>query len=275
MKISTRAAGVVATPGVRAAGMLSRKRGLTILGWHRLGRADDGLTTSLTDFRRQLDMMEDWGATVLGLDEAHRLLALDQLPSRAVALTFDDGYASVLELAWPELKQRGLPATLFAVSGFLDANADRRFPWDGQHSATSKLTRIADIEAVRSAAGDGLDIGSHTVTHRWLPGLTSREIGDEVARSRNDLEDLLNQPVVSFAYPMGGWTWPIRDAVERAGYRYAVTVDRGRNRAGQDPQLLRRAFAFDRAEDVRRQLQGGFTWMRPIERRRSRRAPAW
>jgi peptidoglycan/xylan/chitin deacetylase (PgdA/CDA1 family) len=113
------------------------------------------------------------------------------------------------------------------------------------------------------------------VTHRWLPRLTSREVAEEVRRSRDDLEDLLGTPIRSFAYPMGGWTAQIRDEVERAGYDVALTVDRGRNLRDQDPVSLRRAFAFDRPTDLRRQLEGAFTWMRPIENRRRRREPAW
>lgn len=273
MKIATRTAGALALPAARAARALSRTRSLTVIGWHRIGDADDGLTTSLADFRSQLDMLDHWGARVLPLRTAHRLLEQDQLPERAVVLTFDDGYASVLEQAWPELRDRGLPATLFAVSGYL--RPGMRFPWDRAHPHGSGLVRLATAGELASAADEGLDIGSHTVSHRWLPRLSRAEAADEVRWSRLELEDLLARPVTSFAYPMGGWTRQIRDQVEEAGYDVAITVDRGCNRPEQDPFALRRAFAFDRPGDVRRQLDGAFTWMRPIERWRSRKGPRW
>ena len=101
---------------------------LTIIGWHRFGSAGDGLTTTLDGFRRQLDMLDEWGAEVLSLDDAMTRLEEGALPARAVALTFDDGYASVVEQAWPILHDRGLPASLFVVSGYLDAGL--RLPWD-------------------------------------------------------------------------------------------------------------------------------------------------
>lgn len=273
MKAATRTAGALAVPAARAADALSRTRGLTVIGWHRIGAADDGLTTSLADFRSQLDTLERWGACVLPLATAHRLLLEDQLPERAVVLTFDDGYASVLEQAWPELRGRGLPATLFAVSGYL--RPGMRFPWDRAHPSRSELVRLATSAELGAAAAEGLDIGSHTVSHRWLPRLSAAEVAEEVRWSRLELEDLLARPITSFAYPMGGWTRPIRDQVEAAGYDVAITVDRGRNRPDQDPLALRRAFAFDRPGDVRRQLDGAFTWMRPIERWRSRKGPRW
>ncbi|MBM9459507.1 polysaccharide deacetylase family protein [Nocardioides sp. zg-536] len=275
MRSQVRFAGMVADPVVRVARPLGRRRGaaLTLVGWHRIGDATDGLTTTLPDFQRHLDVLEEWGAIVLPLDEAHRMLVAGELPERAVALTFDDGYASVVEQAWPLLRQRGLPATLFAVSGYLRPGA--RFPWDEGHRRGDDLVRLLTAPELCAAAAEGLDIGSHTVTHRWLPGLGDDEVREELVRSRADLEDLLARPVRSFAYPMGGWNPALRSAVEAAGYDLAITTERGRNRADQHPASLRRAFAFDRADDVRRQLDGAFTWMRPIERRRALREPTW
>lgn len=273
MRPVVRAAGATYQPVARIGDALASGQRLTLVGWHRIGDAADGLTTTLVDFRRHLDVLAAWGATVLPLDEAWRLLAAGELPARAVALTFDDGYASVLEVAWPELRARGLPATLFAVSDYLESG--RRFPWDVDHPRGSDLVRLATAEQVAAAAADGLDIGSHTVTHRWLPALSDTEVTDEVTRSRGDLEDLLGREITSFAYPMGGWSPAIRDHVARAGYRVAITCERGRNGADRDPMALRRAFAFDRAVDVRRQLDGGYDWMRLVETRRYRREPQW
>ncbi|GAA1744452.1 polysaccharide deacetylase family protein [Aeromicrobium alkaliterrae] len=271
MKTTARIAGQIVSPAARA---VSPVRGLTMLGWHRIGDVPDGgLTTSFDDLRRHLDAIQDWGATVLPLLEAVRRQADGTLPSRSVVLTFDDGYASIVEQAWPELQRRGLPATLYAVSGYLDEVS--RFPWDHAHAADAELTRLVTAADLRDAADEGLDIGAHTVTHRWLPGLRPADAADEVHRSKAELEDLLQRPVLSFSYPMGGVTPQIRGEVERAGYLAAVTTERGRNGRSQDPLLLRRSFAFDRADDFQRQLDGAYTWMRFVERTRRNRAPRW
>lgn len=273
MKDTTRAIGQLMAPGARAVRTLSAARTLTMLGWHRLGGSADGLTTTFDDFRRHLDVLEEWGAVVLPLEDAHRRLAAGDLPERTVVLTFDDGYASIVEQAWPELCRRGMPATLYAVSGF--ASADQRFPWDRAHWCDTELTRLVSDAELRDVSDAGLDIGSHTVTHRWLPGLSADEVDHEVTSSRSALEDLLQRPVRSFSYPMGGWNAQIRTAVQRAGYTTAVTTERGRNRRSQDPLTYRRPFAFHRPKDVRRQLDGAYTWMRPIERSRRGRVPRW
>ncbi|MFC5727788.1 MULTISPECIES: polysaccharide deacetylase family protein [Nocardioides] len=278
MRITTRTAATVARPAAalitgvnRSVGMTPH--GLTLAGWHRLGPVGkDGLTTSFDDFRGHLDVLEEWGANILPLNDAVARLEAGTLPDRAVALTFDDGYASVAEHAWPELKKRGMPATLFAVSGYLDPS--KTFPWD-RHRDDRETVRLMDPRALCDVADDGLDIGSHTVSHRWLRHLAPAEVAAELVISREELEGLLQRPVLSFAYPMGGWTRRIRDQVDRAGYRIAITVDRARNRRGQHPLSLRRWFAFDRASDFRMQLDGGFSWLRPVETFKRRNGPGF
>jgi len=271
MRSVNRALAAVARPVAAAVDALDRQHRLTLVGWHRIDDGPGGLSTSFDDFRRHLDALDAWGARVLPLDDAVRLLAKDELPERAVALTFDDGYASVLELAWPELRSRGLPATLFAVSGYLDGG--RRLPWDRHHPAGDRSVELADRDLVRAAAATGLAVGSHTVTHRWLPALSPQEAARELRDSKAALEELLDREVSALAYPMGGWSPALREAAGAAGYQIGITVERGRNGVGHDPLALRRAFAFDRADDFRRQLEGAFTWMRPVERWRTGRGP--
>jgi len=243
--------------------------GLLLLGWHAVDKTGSGLVTTFDELRRHLDAIGDWG-TVVRLDQGISGLRDGSLPPRAVVLTFDDGYAGVAELAWPELKSRGWPATLFAVSGYLDGG--RTFPWDDPSAASARLLTAAELRAV---ADDGLDIGSHTVTHRWLPHLDAAAVGAELRDSKAALEDLLQRSVTTFAYPMGGWDARIRHAVVAAGYDAAVTVDRGRNTARTDVYALRRAFAPPDAADVTRILGGAYTFLRPLDSWRTRNGPAW
>ena len=265
---------VVAAGRLAAAALGARDRalgpreGLLLLGWHAVDKAGEGLVTTFDQFRRHLDAVAAWGS-VVGLSEGLAALRAGTLPPRSVALTFDDGYAGVAELAWPELKARGWPATLFAVSGYLDGG--RTFPWDDPSAASARLLTADELRAV---ADDGLDVGSHTVTHRWLPHLDAATTGAELRDSKAALESLLDRPVTSFAYPMGGWNARVRNAVQAAGYDWAVTVDRGRNVRGTDPYALRRAFAPPDAADVRRILDGAYTFLRPLDAWRTRNGPA-
>ena len=270
-----RALGRIAVPGADIVARTRRAPSFRVLGWHRIdtghGAGGDGLSTPIADFERQLDVLASGGAQVLGLGDAVARAAAGTLPERAVVLTFDDGYASVVEEAWPRLRERGMPATFFVTSGYIGSS--QRFPWDRDPRVPGDLVRLVSGADVRAAAAEGLDIGSHTVTHPWLPTLSAPELERELTESRDRLEDLLGMPVTSLAYPTGGWSPAVRDVAERAGYEVAITVDRGVNQHGRDPLTLRREFAFDRPEDFAGQVRGAFDWMRPVEHWRRRGGP--
>jgi peptidoglycan/xylan/chitin deacetylase (PgdA/CDA1 family) len=252
--------------GVRRARRTPR---LTVLGWHRIDDSGSSLSTPVAVFERQLDVLERVGAVVLALGDAVQRLGAGTLPHRAVALTFDDGYASVVECAWPKLRERGLPATLFLVSDYLTKR--RRFPWDA--TETGDHTRLADADAVQTAAHDGLDIGSHTVTHRWLPHLSDRELAVELTASRDEIAELIGRPVDQLAYPVGGWNRRVRDAAVAANYATAITVDRGVNGPHRDRLALRRSFAPDTERDFELVMHEALTWLRPVDRWRTRSGP--
>ncbi|HEX7107345.1 MAG TPA: polysaccharide deacetylase family protein [Acidothermaceae bacterium] len=274
MRPGVRAAARLVRPASRASRRLRRGGWLTLVGWHRLGPGDDGLSTPVDVFLRQLEVLERWGATVLSLNDAARLCMADALPARAVALTFDDGYSSVVKTAWPLLRERSLPATLFVVTGYLDGG--KRFPWDAavgdQDAGRAQLATSDDVAA---AAVDGLDIGSHTVSHRWLPSLGADDLKRELAGSRAAAEELLGRPVQSLAYPMGGWNTAVLSAAHQAGYTIGVTTDRGANTRRQNPLSLRRAMAPNSAADFALLLDGALTWLRPLDRWRQRGGAPW
>jgi peptidoglycan/xylan/chitin deacetylase (PgdA/CDA1 family) len=250
--------------------LAGRPKGLTIVGWHRIDDAPGGLSTTPDELRRHLDAIEAGGWHVVSLPDAVRGLGEGSLGPGSLVLTFDDGYASVAEVAWPLLCERGWPATLYAVSGYLAGN--RTFEWDAPADADA---RLLDGAGLRDLAAAGMHIGSHTVSHRWLPHLDDATVELEVGSSRAMLEDLLGVPVLDFAYPMGGWNASVRDRVAAAGYRSAVTVDRGRSSSRSDPLALRRAFAPRDEVDFARTLSGAYSFLRPLDRWRTRNGPAW
>jgi peptidoglycan/xylan/chitin deacetylase (PgdA/CDA1 family) len=100
---------------------------LLVLGWHNVAgtyafpsHGDSGRR----GFAQQMRVLSR-AANVLALDDAlGRLAAGEPLPPRAVAVTFDDGYADNLTLAVPILERLGLPATFFLVPGLLSGEAD-------------------------------------------------------------------------------------------------------------------------------------------------------
>ena len=95
---------------------------LSILIYHRVPCEPDPLQPELADARLFARHMRWLGRffNVLALPEAAARLRAGTLPPRAVAITFDDGYADNAEVALPILQELGLPATFFIATGFLD-----------------------------------------------------------------------------------------------------------------------------------------------------------
>lgn len=133
-----------------------------------------------------------------------------------VGLTFDDGYACVLDTVLPELLRRGFTATFFIISGRIGGRND----WD--EGPSWPLLSAAGVAALAAA---GMEIGSHSRTHARLAGLPPAALAGEISQSRRALAELTRTRVGGFAYPYGSQDAAARRAVAAAGYDYACAVD--------------------------------------------------
>ena len=174
------------------------KTGALVLTYHAIEQGPPPLTVEPALFREHLDRIVDSGATALTFAWLAEAMQAGRLPERAVAITFDDGAASVARVAAPLLAERGLPATIFCVAGFLG----RRSDWPSARPGEHRLDLASAAELAELAAA-GFEIGSHGFEHAPLaradPDLARREIVDSRAR----LEDAAGTTVTSFAYPYG------------------------------------------------------------------------
>ena len=143
------------------------------------------------------------------------------LPPRPIAITFDDAYESVATTALPLMTAYRWPATVYAISGYLGA----RNTWD-QGAAPA---RHLDAAALRTLLADGHDVGSHTRHHKRVRGLAGAHLHEELASSKDDLEQQLGAACTSFAFPYGSHDRTVLDATQDAGYHGACTLKRWAN----------------------------------------------
>jgi peptidoglycan/xylan/chitin deacetylase (PgdA/CDA1 family) len=106
--------------------------------------------------------------------------------------------------------------------------------------ALAASPRVLADHQVRTLAAAGFTIGSHTVSHPYLPAEDEDRQRSEIVESRRRLEQVVGGPVLDFCYPGGGYTAVTRRLVSAAGYRSATTTDAGVAGAGDDPFLLPR-----------------------------------
>lgn len=206
--------------------------------YHAIGKPNCTLEATYTVtpdlFRRHLAVLRDEGWVTLGIDTlTARIRQGVLLPERTVGITVDDGFACLHEHLGPELGN-GLSATAYVVTGSLDAMA--RFDRDLGIRARPMLSRMQ----LRELSDAGLEIGSHTVNHPDLRTLSDAALANELARSRQDLEQLLGRAITSFAYPRGRFDRRVRQAVVDAGYQTACCTLGGLNDARTDAFLIRR-----------------------------------
>ncbi|MFJ8469453.1 polysaccharide deacetylase family protein [Streptomyces swartbergensis] len=136
-----------------------------------------------------------------------------------VGLTFDDGYADFVTDALPLLHRWDCGATLFVLPGRLGGDN----AWDPLGPRKPLLT----ADGIRRAAAEGVEIGSHGLTHVDLTKADDLTLKAEVAESRAQIEELTGAPVDGFCYPYGTIDARAVQAVREAGYTYACAIDPG------------------------------------------------
>ncbi|MFW6033586.1 MAG: polysaccharide deacetylase family protein [bacterium] len=202
--------------------------GITILTYHRVGGGSlDERDLDSAAFAAQLEVLGR--ADVISLDEASERLASGDRRS-GVVLTFDDGFADVYDNAWPLLRGRRLPFTLFLATRYVGG----RMRWEG---STAKADGAAlTWDQIGELTCSGLcTVGNHTHSHVPPDRLSTGEL-DACSAA---VERRLGVRPRHFAYP---WGVPVAglEGELRRRFRTAATGVVGRNLPGVDPMRLRR-----------------------------------
>jgi peptidoglycan/xylan/chitin deacetylase (PgdA/CDA1 family) len=224
-----------------------------VIGYHRVADRADGMTVRLSVFAEQICQLAADRARVpvVDVDELMQRPAAGW-PPRSVAVTIDDAWADVHTNALSVLASAAIPATLYVPTTLLGT---------GEYMTHGQL---------RECVAAGVGVGGHSRSHADLRRCGAVALEREVRGCREDLEDLLGQPVTSFAYPFGYVDARVRDAVAAAGYTTAVTTRRRWVRPGSDPLLLPRNMIenFD-AATFGAALSGGLNVLRLADAGRS------
>ena len=142
-------------------------------------------------------------------------------------VTFDEAFRSIAN-ALPTLRDLGVPATAFACSSYAP---------DGKSLDVSELAvelrdhpdelATMDWDELRGLADDGVEIGSHTVSHPHLTRLDDATLRRELVDSRVRVEDEIGRPCRFLAYPFGEEDGRVRQAAREAGYDAAFALRTG------------------------------------------------
>jgi len=183
-------------------------------------RADTSVVVDANAFARQLARIGKLSKKVVSLDAA---LANPDSDIEQVVITFDDGHSSNWFWALPLLRQFGATATFYVISGKI--NVDRDYLTEDQ---------------IRELHKSGMTIGSHTVTHRFLPTLSETEIRRELTESKDRLEQILGIGVDHLALPGGHFDRRTFTIARACGYKSLATCEIGVLGRDLDPMRIPR-----------------------------------
>lgn len=216
----------------------SLQSALPILTFHDISDERSVISIASSVFREGLDVLHRRGCQALGLTEiARRLRGLGGLPVGAIGITFDDGYRSVYQEAFPLLQMHSLAATVFLTVG-----ASRRVHLTDRLPSLNGRAMLSWAE-IREMQAHGVSIGAHTLTHPDLTRVSRDRLVAEVCDSKAVIEDMLGSPVDSFAYPFGLHDSVSREVV-RQHYCCACSDRLAFATAASDSYALERVDAF-------------------------------
>jgi peptidoglycan/xylan/chitin deacetylase (PgdA/CDA1 family) len=212
------AAAVVASGG---GALTADPKPVPILMYHVIGEpapdaANPDLFVSREDFASAMDGLDRNGFEAETLDQVWAAWHGDgKLPKRPVVVSFDDGYGSHYYNALPILKRHGWAGVLNLQVNSVEVSHD------------------LERSEVRKLIAAGWEIDSHTISHEDVTTLDSVGLEREIADSRRQLRQAYGVSVNFFCYPAGQFNDAAIEAVKRAGYLGATTVEEGL--AGPDP----------------------------------------
>jgi peptidoglycan/xylan/chitin deacetylase (PgdA/CDA1 family) len=208
---------------------------------HHPGQTAEQRVLSVDDsvFVTQMRYLVDGGYHVVSFAAlVDALEGRDSLPSRAVVITFDDGWENQYRHAFPILRRFGLTAAFFVFT-----------------TPIGRDSKLMTWEQLRELQDAGMTIGSHTRTHPVLPDYHAA-LHNEVAMSRADIAQHLGRAPDFFAYPFGAWDAESAAWARTAGYRAARTYRGGAWNAPSDLYHLRAVPVTENMQAFERAVSG-------------------
>lgn len=159
--------------------------GIPVLVYHRIGNDTSSRDTITPEtFTTQMKYLDERGFTTITMMDYDKWRAgEEELPTKPVIITFDDGWSSTWEPAYSIMKKRGMVGTVFVVSSYADTSNYKT--WD--------QLRIMQM--------NGWDLESHGVHHVNMLLLNESEFRKELAESKARITYETNVTPLSFVFP--------------------------------------------------------------------------
>lgn len=187
---------------------------LLIINYHKIEEKKDfGITTRHPkDFCDDLDCLVNNGYKSITFKN---VLEGEKLTEKSVLITFDDSYHSFYTYAYKNLLKRNLKAVVYVPVNYIGKQND----WDVQFFGKT-FFHMNEMELMEISK-KGMEIGSHTLQHRYLNNMPPKILDLELGDSKSRLEEIINTPVYSISYPFGRFNKKVLQAAKKY-YKFGV-----------------------------------------------------
>jgi peptidoglycan/xylan/chitin deacetylase (PgdA/CDA1 family) len=230
-------------------GLMTARGSCVVLYYHGILERDK------TRFAAQMDLLLRHAKPIPA--DNHQPLAA---AGRYAAVTFDDGFVSVIQNALPALESRGIPATLFVPTGSLGRNPI----WIRDPHVPASREIVLSPEQLKALAGNRvMAIGSHSVNHVNLLKLDPAKARAELADCKATLETILGTDIPLFSFPHGAHNERLIKEAKAIGYRRVFTISPTRAFTTADEFVTGRTLADPSDWDLEFVLKtlGAYRWM--------------
>jgi peptidoglycan/xylan/chitin deacetylase (PgdA/CDA1 family) len=222
------------TCGLKFISWLNRRK-VTILCYHSVTGSEERvrhdpykLQVPLYLFQKHLDYLQRNYNVISLADFLAARREQRPLPDYSVVLIFDDGYQDFFTVAADHLSRRKLPATVFVITDRMNGS----LPVEGE--------AFLSWREVKELVATGIQVGSHTCSHRQLLDLPFDELRRELADARTAILSQTKQEEVPLSYPYGRASEDISKLAQSLGYCCGITGALGPNSTDTDIFLLNR-----------------------------------
>ena len=166
-----------------------------ILTYHSIDDSGSVISVPPSHFAEHVRWLASGAVSVRSVKD----LLDDPTDEPAVAITFDDAFANFATHAWPLLRERGLPVTLFVPTAFVGKNN----AWDVMPGGGMPALSLLDWPSLARLASEGVTLGAHTRTHADLRSVSDAALTGEIAGSIDDIARETGVKPDGLAYPYG------------------------------------------------------------------------
>ncbi len=178
----------------------AKENSAAVFVYHRFGENKYPSTNiKISQFKKHIQELANNSYNVISTEQLIDILINKKnIPEKTAVLTMDDAFLSIYKEAWPLLKEKKLPFTVFVSTKPVGANLKNYMNWD----------------QLREMVNSGVIIGHHTKSHFHLVNKDKETIINEIEEASDDFLKNLGFVPDIFAYPYGEYSYEIKQIVK-------------------------------------------------------------